>query len=109
MHYNDDRPDSLCAHYCAGDLKMTIINYSVIININETRFITTLLSIQNHNFGIKSFFAFCLLGWGVGGGGLLFGTFINSLKRTRIKNTDDNYYFNAYLYNFHGYLTFPIF
>lgn len=46
---------------------MTIINYSVIININETRFITTLLSIQNHNFGIKSFFAFCLLeGGGVG-------------------------------------------
>lgn len=47
---------------------MTIINYSVIINIYETRFLTTLLSIQNHNFGIKSFFAFCLLGGGDGGG-----------------------------------------
>lgn len=79
MHYNDDRPDSLCAHYCAGDLKMTIINYSVIININETRFITTLLSIQNHNFGIKSFLLLFVGGGGGGGGwGLLFGTFINS-------------------------------
>lgn len=67
MHYNDDRPDSLSAHYCAGDLKMTIINYSVIINIYETRFLTTLLSIQNHNFGIKSFFA--IVCWGGDGGG----------------------------------------
>lgn len=66
MHYNDDRPDSLSAHYCAGDLKMTIINYSVIINIYETRFLTTLLSIQNHNFGIKSFLLLFVGGGGVG-------------------------------------------